>query len=215
MAAHDFDDEAPAVGGSGGFDHIHQVDDGVEGGVHADTHVGSVDVVINGAGQANDGVAKLVEFQRAGEGAVTADDHECVNFFLAQDTHGFALAFFFVKAHAACAGEESAGLTGFSADFEGAKADELAVKDALVAVFDTYDFQAAGESSAGDGTDGRVHAGGVAAGGEDADAFEHTEFVYAGPGTAAIVILLRKLKIHSNHHLCLFIAAAVVTKNKA
>ena len=41
VTAHDFDDEAAIVGCGGGFDHIDQVDNGIEAGIDSDRHLGS------------------------------------------------------------------------------------------------------------------------------------------------------------------------------
>ena len=50
IASHYFDDEAAVVGRGGGFDHIDQVNDGVQAGVDPNRHLGSRKVVVDRAG---------------------------------------------------------------------------------------------------------------------------------------------------------------------
>ena len=50
IASHYFDNEAAIVGCGGGFDHIDQVNNGVQAGVDPNRHLGSREVVIDRAG---------------------------------------------------------------------------------------------------------------------------------------------------------------------
>ena len=80
VAAHHFDEEDAVVGVRGVADLVHALDDGVQRGVVADGGVRPVQVVVDGAGQADDGNVELArELLRAGEGPVPADDDEGVD----------------------------------------------------------------------------------------------------------------------------------------
>ncbi len=53
VAPHRLDEKGSVVGGGGVFDLIYGIQDGVQRCIHADGDVGAIDVVVNGAGDAD------------------------------------------------------------------------------------------------------------------------------------------------------------------
>jgi len=78
-SAHDLDDETAPMRGSGGADHVDEMDDRVESGVDPDAHVGTEEIVVDGARESDDGEAEPIQGARAGERAVSADDDDAVD----------------------------------------------------------------------------------------------------------------------------------------
>jgi len=173
VAAHDFDQEAAAVGAGGVFNFIDELHDGVGGGVEADADVGVGDVVVDGAGKADDADAEFVEFLGASEGAVAADDDEGVDAVGGEDVGGAAAAFFVVKSFAAGGLEDGAAFFEDAAEGAGVEFDVVFIEDALVAVVESEDADVLAMGGFGGGADGGVHSGRIAAGGEDAEGADH------------------------------------------
>ena len=130
-AAHDLDHEAAAVRGSGGADHVDEADDGVERGIDADAHIGAEDVVVDRAGQADDGQAELVQGARAAERTVAADDDEAVDFALGEDFEGAHLAGLGGEFGAAAGLEKGAGVAHAPGDDVVVEVEEFVVEQAL------------------------------------------------------------------------------------
>ncbi len=104
---------------------------------------------------------------RAAKRAVAADDNKAVDFVLGQDFERLALALFLDEFRAAAGLQKSAGIADASRDDVVVEVHELVVEQPLVTVADADDVEALVEARAGDGPDGRIHAGGIAAGSED------------------------------------------------
>ena len=158
---------------SGVTDFVHALHDGVEGGVVAYSGVGAVEVVVDGSGKAYDGEVVFVgEYARAGKGAVAAYHHQSVNLVAAQIVVGKLASFLSLELGAAgCLEYGSAHLYDvryvLSLEFH-----YFVGYQAFVTAINAFDFESAENGRAGHGTDGSIHAGGVASGGEDADAFD-------------------------------------------
>ena len=90
-----------------------------------------------------------------------------------EDVEGPALALLGGEFEAAAGLEESAGIAHAPGDDVVVEIEELLVKQALVPVANADDGESLVDPGPRDGADGRVHAGGIAAGGEDCNAFHN------------------------------------------
>ena len=194
VASHDLDDECPLVRGSGAGELVDRVQDAVQGGVRADRHVGADHVVVDRADQADDDEGRmsvrellrddalgdqlshvlgpfLTELVRARQGAIAADNNQVIDAVL-QQVRGRAMT--------ALVGAEFGGTSG--AD-DGATLGEnrrdvrpvhlldgiAPVARPLPAFQDRIGLRALRQRRAHHCADGRVHALGVAARGQDTD----------------------------------------------
>ena len=173
LSSHHLDDEAAVVRSGGGFDHVDEVNDGVQAGVRADAKVGIGDVVVDGAGQAEDAVSVAGEGGGAGQRAVPAENKQSLDVFLFEDLDGLLLGGFLFEFEATAGGKDGAGIADPAADLHAAESHEFAVKDALVTVLDSDHFDPKTDPGPDDGPDGGIHSRGVPPGGDDADTFEH------------------------------------------
>ena len=165
VAAHHFHEEDAVVRGGGVADLVDAVDDGVERRVVADGRVGAIEIVVDGAGQADDRDVVLTgQFLRSGERAVAADDDQRADMILFQGLIGLVAPFHRTEFIAAGRLEDgAAALDGVAHRFAGELLD-LAVDESLPPPVDAVDFQAFEDGGAGDRADGRIHARGVTAG---------------------------------------------------
>ena len=67
------------MGGRGVFDPVDEGNDCVQRGIDPDPHIGAREVVVDGAGEANDGEAELVDGFCHGERAVAPDNDEAID----------------------------------------------------------------------------------------------------------------------------------------
>ena len=168
--SHDFDDEEAGVRGGGVADLVDCVEGGVDRGVEADGVVGAVEVVVDGAGDADALDAVLEdEFVEAVERAVPADDDEAVDVAFLDGLVRLLSSFRGEEAWAACGLDDGAAVFDDVADGGGGEWFHVVVDEAFVAAFDAVDGVSEIQRGADDGAQGCVHAGGVAAAGEDTD----------------------------------------------
>ncbi len=161
------------MGIGGVADLIDTFHDGVQRGVVADGGVRPVEVVVDGAGKADDGDVILPGEQlRAGEGAVAADDDEGVDAGLDHVGIGLLAAFLGHERLGTGGLEDGAAALDGVGDGRGGELDELLVNQSLVAAHDADHIDIVVTGGAGDGTDGRVHAGCISSGSEDTDGID-------------------------------------------
>ena len=79
VAAHDFNNQNTVVGFRRGVQPVNGVGGNGHGGIKTEGVVGSVDVIVNGLGNTNDGHAVISEPLRAFECAFAANGDECVD----------------------------------------------------------------------------------------------------------------------------------------
>ena len=173
VATHHFNDETAVVGGGSGFNHVDEVDHGVQTGVCADAKLGVRNVVIDGAGQAKHPVAVAGERGGPGKRAVSAKDHQALDIFFSEDLDGLLLGRLFLKLEAATGGEDRAGVPDSTTNLHRIQRHELLVENTLIAVLDAHNLNAETDSGPDNGPDGGVHAGGVTSGSDDTNALQH------------------------------------------
>src|SRR5439155_635123 len=78
VTAHDLADENPVVRLRGGMEAIHGVRGHGQSRIKAERNVGSVQVVVDGFGNADHGDSELAEIKRAAQGPVAPDRNEAV-----------------------------------------------------------------------------------------------------------------------------------------
>ena len=172
MAAHDLDDGASLMGRGGILYLVDGVHGRIDGGVEADGVVGAGDIQVDGAGNA-DGV-DAVSGQSLGSavGAVAADDDDAVNAILSADLGALGLPF--LRTEFRAPGRAQNGSAGLDdpGHVPGPHLIDLLVQKAPVAPFDAHDLYFAMKSFSYDRTNGRIHAGRIAAAGQYADGFD-------------------------------------------
>ena len=152
--------------------------DRVERRVVTDRGVRTAQVVIDRTGQPHDGnVVLLREDIGARQRAVAADDHQCV------DTGGFQVFIGLLtpldrfELLAASRFEDRSAQLDDVAYGRGVEIDDFVRHQTAVTAQNSLDRKSVVDGRAGNGADGGVHAWGVAAGGQDTDAFDgcHSE----------------------------------------
>ena len=149
---------------------INGVDGRVAGGVKADGVVGAGNIVINGACDADAGHAQPGQLLCAAERAVAAAADQAVN---AQKTAVVCrtLAVLRVKHLLAAGGiKHGAALHEQTVHIPGGQHAEIVADQSGVTVENAKYFNVIGDAHAGNGADDRIHAGGIAAAGQNADA---------------------------------------------
>ena len=149
---------------------VDALDGGVGGGVKADTVVGAGNVIVDRAGNSDDGNTIFGERQRAAEGAVATDGDDAVQTQQFAGVDGLFLPGFGHEFLAAGGVEHRAAAIDDVSDALFIQTDDVAVDQAVPAAADADDVNIHADGSTHDGTDGCVHAGGVAAAGQHADA---------------------------------------------
>ena len=195
MPAHDLDHETALVAGGRAGQRIDGFDDAVQGGIGADGHVGADHVVVDGAHQPGDhqrrvslgggfidfpGLNQLRQQFRplltkqigAGQAAVAADDHQPIDATLEQIASGASATLPLTECRAAGGADDGTAPMQDAADIvPRQRADAIAtVHHALIAFENGVDGGALMQRGADHRAYRGVHALGIAAAGQDADA---------------------------------------------
>ena len=170
VTAHNFYHGAALVRLHGIPETVNALQSGVAGGVVADGIAGAGNVVVDGAGDAHHGNASLGQCQQAVEGTVTADAHQGVQTQQLAGGHGLLLAFLGHKFLAAGRVQHGTAAAGNVTNAFKIQLHKVAVDQAVVAAANADDFNAQVQGHTNNGADGSVHAGGIAAAGQYADA---------------------------------------------
>lgn len=178
VVAHDFRDDA-VVAVRSAVESVDRLGGDAECGVEADGRIGEGDVVVDRLGERDDAQAFFDEAEGVFVGAAAADADEGIEFVFAivgRDDVGH-VALLALDRHAV--GLVAAGAEDGAADGEDAgeggfvEGDEAVFGEAEVAVAEADDVPSEiADGGFADGADGGVETGAVAAGGEDADAFD-------------------------------------------
>ena len=169
VATHDLHHGAALVGLHGVAEAVDALHGGVGGGVETDGIVGADDVVINGAGDAHHGDAVTAQILCAAERTVAADGDNTVE--AQQLTGGGGLLLPLLGAELVTAGgvENGAAAVDDAADAGGVHLHKVAGNKTLPAAANTDDLDTTCQGTADNRADSGIHAGGVTAGGEDAN----------------------------------------------
>ena len=172
MAAHDLHDAAALVRLHRIAQTVDALDGGVGGGIEADGIVRADDVVVDRAGNADDGHAEAGQILRAAERTVAADGDDAVESEQLAGVGGLLLPLLRAEFLAAGGIEHSPAAVDDAAHAPGIERQNIAVNQSVPAAADADALDPETGGGARHGADGRVHAGGVAAGGEHADALD-------------------------------------------
>ena len=172
MMAHDLNDRATVMALGG----VAQLIDGLDSGIHsrivADGVFAAGDVVIDGAGQADAGNALVGQRTSAHEGAVAADDDQCVDAQLLAAGKTLGLAFLRLELQAARGIQNRTAAVDdlrYAADVHFIN---FAVDQAVVTTLDAHHAVALADACTNNGTHSSVHARCVTAAGEHTDRFD-------------------------------------------
>ena len=176
MTAHDLHHRAALVRLHGVTQLVDALNGGVAGGVKADGVVGTADVIVNGGGNAHN--LQIHAFfgcltgqgQRTAERTVAADGYDAVQSQQLAGGKRFGAAFSVHKFLAAGGVEHGAALVDDMTDAGGVHGKKIAVDQAAPAAADTHAVHAVVHGGTHNGAHGCVHAGGVTAAGQNADA---------------------------------------------
>ena len=168
----------------GGVNPVDHLGGNVHGGVEAEGHVGAVNIVVNGLGQADDVQPLLAEQVGGFVGAVAAQGEQAVQLqVLIILLHGGDLVHLVVPHHThqleggALGAEDGAAHRQNTGKFVWLHHPRIAVDQAVIAVGDAYDLHIVAHAliqRLGHAAQGGVQAGAVAAGSKDAYTFFHT-----------------------------------------
>ena len=161
------------MAGGGVADFVGALHNGVQRRVVADGGVGAVQVVVDGAGQADHREVELVgKDARAGERAVAADDDDGVDAVAACHVVGQLAAFGGLELLAARRLEDGAAALDDVGDVLGVEVNDFVGDEAAVAAVNALDLETVENCGAGDRADGGVHSRRIASRGEDADGLD-------------------------------------------
>ncbi len=169
------------MAGGGVADFVDAFHDGVQRRVVAYGCISPVEVVVDCAREADYGEVELVgENARARQGTVAADYYEGVDFVASDDVVGQLAAFRRLEFLAAGSLQDCAALLDYVRHVLRLEVNDFISDEAAVAAVDALDLKASEDCRAGDGADGSIHSGGVAAGGQNAYALDfcHVCFEY-------------------------------------
>ena len=169
VPAHDLHHAGPLVGLHGVGQLVDALDGRVGGGVKADGVVGAADVVVDGGGHAHGVDPRGAELLGAPEGAVAADGDDAVDARVLAGADRLLDALVRGELLAAGGVEDGAAPVGKAVDGTGVHLEGVPLDEAVVAPVDTHGGNALLKTGADRGADGRVHAGRVAAAGQDTD----------------------------------------------
>ena len=185
LVAHDLDAHHAAVAAGGGVDAVDDLGGDVHRGVETKGHVGAVNVVVDGLGQADDVQPLLAEQVGGLVGAVAAQAEQAVQLGLLVGLfHGLDLVDVVLlnDAHlferGALGAQDGAAHRQNAGKLAGVHLAVVAVDQAVVAVEYTDDLHLVAHALVqrlGCAADGGVQAGAVAAGSQDADTFFHSD----------------------------------------
>ena len=188
LVAHDLNAHHAAVAACGGVDAVDHIGGNVHGGVEAEGYVGTIDIVINGLGQADD-VQTLLREQVCGfVGAIAAQAQQAVQLgFLVGLFHGGNFINVVVLHHThhfkggALGAQNGAAQRQDAAEIVLAHLLVVAVDQATVSVQDANDLHViahAGIQCFCYAADGGVQTRTVAAGGQDSNTFFHSKALF-------------------------------------
>ena len=169
VAAHDLDDAAAVMALGGVAQLVDHLQSSVHSGIVTDGVVGAGNIVVDGAGQADHRDAAVCQLTGAAVRTVAADDHQRVNAQLTALGCAFILALFGLELKAACGVEDGAAGRDDVRDTAQVHFEALAVQQTVIAALDADHAEALVQAGTDHGTDSCVHAGGVAAAGENTD----------------------------------------------
>ena len=172
----------PVVASRRCADFPHAVDAHIDGRIESQRHFGIGQVIVDGPGNADAWNAHFTQAFRAGKAAVPADYDQAVNFHGAQGPHSELPVFELPEFVATGRPQIGSCLVrdiqnGFQMQLLQVVPDVGALsQQSVISAFDADQRNPVQGSTSGDGIDGCVHAGAVAAAGQDADFSHHSGF---------------------------------------
>ena len=163
--------------GVGGIaDLVDRFNGGIDCGIEADGKVGSGDVLIDGARQADTGDIEFgAQLMGAAKGAVTADDDEAIDTELFQVGVCLFAAFMFEEFLAAGGLEDGAAALDDIGHASGVHGDDIVLDHSAITAHDAKYLHSIIYSGTNNGTDGGIHSRSIAAGSEYAN---FSDFVF-------------------------------------
>ena len=155
-------------------DHVDHLHDGIDGGIEADREVGTGDVVVDGAGDADAVDAFMRERLGAAEGTVTADDDDAFDTETAAHVRCLLLAAVGHEFHASGGAKDRTAALDDIGNAAQVHLRDVTGHQAFIAVVDADHTHIVLEAGTDDGTDCCIHARGVAAAGENTDRFHRS-----------------------------------------
>ena len=180
VAAHDLHHGGAVVAAAGGSNGAHGLHTYIDGGIIAQRGLGIAQVVVDGAGNTHAGDAQLAQVHGAVEAAVAADDHQRIDANLAQIVGTLALHFGFFEFIAACGTQKSTALVRNIQDCFQVQSGDVVLgifteaQQAIIAALDAHKLNIVRSCAAGHADYSRIHAGAVAAAGQNADLSDQT-----------------------------------------
>ena len=178
LVAHDLGQDHPVVAVGGGVEPVDGVGGDLQGGGEPEGVVGVGDVAVDGLGQVHHRDARLRQAQRVLRGAAATQHHQAVEISLLHDVLDGGNGVDDLAAHAHAVHLVAAGPEDGAADGEDprqrfrAELETSVLGQAAHPVAETDQFHAvSADHRLAQSADGRVQAGGVAARGQDTDAF--------------------------------------------
>ena len=172
VSAHDLDDRAALVRLHGVSETVDSLDGGVGRGVVADGVIGADDVIVDGCRYADNADPLLGKLLEAAERAVAADADDAVESQKLARGRCALLTFECPEFFAAGCIEHRAAAVYNVVDAVFIEPDKIAVDESIESAPDADAVDAAVDGRADDRTDGCVHTGRVAAGGEHANSLD-------------------------------------------
>jgi len=183
MASHGFHHHDPLVGAGGGVEAVEAVDHAGDGGIESEGGGGGENVVVDGLGNADHIDSRFLKLQRRGEGTVPTDADEGMEVEAAAGIAGLledggvdfrllAGANLGHKAASVGGAEDGAAEVADMGDGDGVEPLVTdGIQQALIAVQEAKDLEAAGGGGGDHAVQNRVESGAVAAAGENANPF--------------------------------------------
>ena len=178
VASHHLDEDDAFMALCRVTDPVDTLHDGVHRRVIADGVVRPIEVVVDGAGQADAADVKfLCEFHGASQRSVPADDHQCVNACGSKVVMCLLPAFFRSELLGACRLQNRSALADDSADILGCKRTYIVCNQSVIPTIDGLYVKSVVDTRSCHGTDGRIHTRCITAGSQNTDCLYFSHFI--------------------------------------
>ena len=178
VTTHNLNHRAPLMGLHRVTQFIDALNGGIGCSVESDTVMGAADVIIDGARDTDDIDAILGQSSCATEGAVAADGNDAIQAQELTGGNSLALAFFGHEFLAASSVEDGAATIDGVGNTLFVQFNDVAGNQTIPATADSVALNAMVQGSTDNSTNTGIHAGGIAAAGENANSLNtHDEFL--------------------------------------
>ena len=171
--AHHLDEEEPFVARCRIAQFVHRIDDSVERRIVTDSRIGTAEIVVDRTWQPDDGnVVFIGEDTGTGQRTVAADDDQRIDTGRHHVVVGHLAAFGSGEFLATGRLENRSAHLDDVADALRPEIDDFVAYQSFVTAHDTFHGHSVVDGAARHGTYGRIHAGGIASGGQNTDSFD-------------------------------------------